>query len=329
MTKSRGIRKPFTEEEQNAICVEYSGGALMGSLTEKYRRSANTIRKCLVAHGVQSIDHHVGPSKYIYNTQVFTNEDDISYYLLGVFMTDGCVRLDVQKRKGKEYPYYRVSLTSKDGDWMETITDLICTGRKPTERKTRNCYEVEFNSGEIAQWLMSKGCLPRKSLTLQFPDVPPQYLPDFLRGVIDGDGMVSMTKPGRIMTMRCAVFTGSLDFANGIETAIRTLGVESKILVRKMQPRLIGDRMVLSERDNYAVRLKNGENACKLLKLAYYSGHRLALARKAKTAQELIAYWEREFRCVDCDQLLVIGKRSRCTKYCDGCRITRTTTRIQ
>ena len=29
--------------------------------------------------------------KYTYNSDVFTNEDDVSYYLLGAFMTDGCV----------------------------------------------------------------------------------------------------------------------------------------------------------------------------------------------------------------------------------------------
>jgi len=30
--------------------------------------------------------------KYKYNIRTLTNENDISYYILGAFMSDGCIR---------------------------------------------------------------------------------------------------------------------------------------------------------------------------------------------------------------------------------------------
>ena len=45
-----------------------------------------------------------------------------------------------------------------------------------------------------------------KSLTVPFPDVPEEFLPSFVRGVIDGDGWVQKT--GYVMN----VTTGSLHF---------------------------------------------------------------------------------------------------------------------
>jgi len=38
--------------------------------------------------------------------------------------------------------------------------------------------------------LAKLGITENKSLTVEFPDVPNEYLPHFLRGVIDGDGWI-------------------------------------------------------------------------------------------------------------------------------------------
>lgn len=117
-----------------------------------------------------------------YNLQTFYNEDNISYYLLGAFMSDGCV----YKRKNRPNSKI-VTLTSKDKDWLELINNIICPD-KPILKHGKNCYRLMYMSSDLGTWLESKGCSSAKSLTLQFPNIPSKYLSDFIRGCWDGDG---------------------------------------------------------------------------------------------------------------------------------------------
>jgi hypothetical protein len=111
-------------------------------------------------------------NKWDYNLQTFYNENELTYYLLGVFMTDGCVMLN-PKNSGS------VTLTSKDKDWLEIINQYICP-KKPLIKHGKNCHRIMYNSIELANWLISHKCKPRKSLTLEMPEVPNQYIIDFL-----------------------------------------------------------------------------------------------------------------------------------------------------
>lgn len=58
--------------------------------------------------------------------------------------------------------------------------------------KKNGAWEITICSSALADWLINIGCTPKKSLTMIFPQVPDKYLPDFLRGVVDGDGWISM-----------------------------------------------------------------------------------------------------------------------------------------
>lgn len=59
-------------------------------------------------------------TKYHYNVDAFYNEDDVSFYLLGAFMTDGCVW------RCSNGTSLATGLVSGDKDWLEAIRDLIC-----------------------------------------------------------------------------------------------------------------------------------------------------------------------------------------------------------
>ena len=54
--------------------------------------------------------------------------------------------------------------------------------------------------------------MPRKSLTAVFPEVPDEYLPGFLRGVIDGDGNVRYVDRKRSPYFEITVSSGSQKF---------------------------------------------------------------------------------------------------------------------
>ena len=65
--------------------------------------------------------------------------------------------------------------------------------------------------------LYDKGCTPRKSLALNFPtkeQVPDEYLYDFIRGYVDGDGHIRYDKRYEI------VILGTKNFLQGLLSRI-------------------------------------------------------------------------------------------------------------
>lgn len=231
-----------------------------------------------------------------YDLQTFYNEDDISYYLLGAFMTDGCIHTV------KNYNYKSVSISSNDKDWLELMNKYICKNKPIREHNRRGCYISIYNTTELADWLISKGCTPRKSLTLKFPEVPKKYSPDFIRGCWDGDGSVGIYRRWRKdrecleVGKQCAMFTGSKDFATSIQMALLSLGIQSSAKGRVRGHRRIENRIITSTNEQYEVRV-NYKDTQKFCELIYYDGNRLAMPRKAKIAERLRFNWIKYWYC--------------------------------
>lgn len=87
-------------------------------------------------------------------------------------MADGCVMNKSRDRK--------LILTSKDVDWLIKIKDLFDKDRSIRERE--NCCELIVYDTKLVNWLISWGCIPRKSKTLSLLKIPSKYFPDFVRG---------------------------------------------------------------------------------------------------------------------------------------------------
>lgn len=275
--------------------------------------------------------------KCTYNPEAFTNEDDISWYLLGAFMSDGNVRIrktdyiskkDGKTRVHKSSPF---SMSSNDLDWLEMIVDLICPGKAIYERKRKGrankSYEVQFNCQIMFDWLISKGCTPRKSLTLKFPKVDHQYLPDFLRGQWDGDGSVAIYRRPRkgegIDTHRQGCLSSSsLPFVKSARRALKSLGIETFITKHLPDDDLmINDQIITTDNPNYRLELRSGEMVYRLCKLVYYTGCRIYLSRKLAVTQEIVSDWERPFYCDICKEVLTLTSSQRGGKnhYCREC----------
>ena len=56
--------------------------------------------------------------KYYSNIEVFTNENALSFYLLGAYMTDGCVTTQTDLNMTCRFEV-------KDKDWVTSIRDLV------------------------------------------------------------------------------------------------------------------------------------------------------------------------------------------------------------
>ena len=225
---------------------------------------------------------------YSYNLQTFYNEDAISYYLLGAFMTDGNVYVRANQNKPNSKV---VSISSKDEDWIEIINSYICPESQII--KKGNCSSVRYFSSELGDWFESKGCGPNKSLTLEMPNVPEHYMRDFIRGCWDGDGSLSFTqrsKTGNSFKMNGHLTSGSKLFCEKLSKIINNLGIyctleqhdspERKIEGRILQPSTAWRVVIGAQTSIY--------DLCKYL----YTHQDISMPRKLQIANKIINFRE-------------------------------------
>lgn len=216
--------------------------------------------------------------KYSKNLNAFFSQDATSYYLLGAFMTDGCVSID---KRG----YKNARLTSKDIDWLELIRDIVCPGLPISIDKRFDAGDIRICSTELGSWLISNGCIPKKSLSLEFPEIPDEYLPDFLRGCIDGDGSIIISNKNRENNHKIEVvlFGASPNFMNSFS---------KKMLEKKFINSLYGKKPN-KEKGSWGNAIVysmvfSGYQAWKLLNYIYYPNHKLSMPRKLALANKAI-----------------------------------------
>lgn len=257
-------------------------------------------------------------NKWNYNLQTFYNEDALTYYLLGAFMTDGCVHASKNRPNRKV-----VTLSSKDVDWLEIINDHICP-EKPPINKGLNCKELMYCSTAIGDWLISKGCIPKKSLILEFPQVPEQYLKDFIRGCWDGDGSISFSRKGKsgLFQRQANLTSGSKKFCESLSLYLNRLNINCSVRQHNAGLRKIEGR-ILQPSFSWRVVVSGGNSVYNLCRYLYDDAV-LAMPRKNTIAKIIIEEWERKILCINCGcDLCVDPSNNRNKKFCKECMILR------
>lgn len=226
-----------------------------------------------------------GNYKYIYNLDVFFREDALTYYLLGVFMTDGHIRINKSRTNSRI-----IGLCSVDIDWLGTIRDLICPELpiKFDKQTSDICGSITIQSSDLSDWFIKMGCVPRKSLILKFPKIPEQYLPDFIRGCIDGDGTVYIGKSkNNHNEYSCSLSGASLNFFKTFKKILNNKQFIYSFSKYKSKSHFTKKgSYIISKNWTYALRLR-GRNCYDFLQWIYYPNHPLAMPRKFRKANEI------------------------------------------
>lgn len=120
-------------------------------------------------------------------------------YLLGYIFTDGSL-----SRVGQGA--FRVSISSIDRGHLEKLAAILGEDVKVRSGKQskkgfsgsgdRDIHSIAFTRPQMIQDLRRLGLTERKSLTMRFPDVPDEFLRDFIRGCWDGDGSIFLGQSG-------------------------------------------------------------------------------------------------------------------------------------
>jgi intein-encoded DNA endonuclease-like protein len=192
-------------------------------------------------------------------------------YVLGFWYADG------NMRKSRSY---RISFSSMDSDHLEAIRKLLKSNSPIFSLESKYLPQLTVRSKNMFTDLQKLGGIPAKSTRVIFPDIPENYLADFVRGYFDGDGSVhkityKATKNGKFYTEIRSNFTcGSKKF---LETLREILHIK---LGLKMK--------VIGQYGRYQFKLGYGQkDTFKLMQFMYYKKNLIALRRKEAYLQLL------------------------------------------
>lgn len=154
---------------------------------------------------------------YSVNHDYFNNIDSHEKaYLLGLMYSDGCV--------GKTNNI--ISYVSADHDMINFFRDKIgCTRKLIPNVVRKKCLYITFPSSRMKSDLIRLGCMPQKSLIVNFPSfdqVPKPFIWSFVLGYFDGDGCISGQKQTQVKIISSTLFCQGLKQLleeNGIKTA--------------------------------------------------------------------------------------------------------------
>ena len=128
--------------------------------------------------------------KKLSNERAFKDIDsEEKSYWLGYFSADGCISTD---NKGS----YRISITSIDLDIIYGFMDFLGSRHKICENKLNKntAYTVTFGSKIMFNDLLLLGVKPNKTTNLEPPAIKENLIRHYIRGYIDGDGSVCVSK---------------------------------------------------------------------------------------------------------------------------------------
>lgn len=206
----------------------------LGDIAKIYSVSRTAIYKKLKIHGIKQRSksearleaqkqNKIPQQFYDINEDFFGIWSREMAYILGLIITDGCI-----SDTGV------ISLCINDKELLEKVKKVLQSEHKITPSKhQKGLYYFHFAREKLATDLAKLGVFPRKSLTVRFPDVPKEYMADFIRGVFDGDGSVILNRKTKNSPLITRFFSGSNKFINGIEIKLQEFGMPKRTLYQQ------------------------------------------------------------------------------------------------
>lgn len=128
-------------------------------------------------------------------------------YVLGLWWADGYI----------SYGYsFGITLHKKDKELLYRVSK--CLNAEDCLHFNNNVAIISINSKEMYNDLLCLGGQPRKSLALQMPDIPSEYVADFVRGYFDGDGSIYYSTNDK--AYYASITCGNKDFLKQLESLL-------------------------------------------------------------------------------------------------------------
>lgn len=196
------------------------------------------------------------------------------WYFVGLVATDGCLLSDGR----------HISITSAEKAYLQLIAQRFSLRNKICSKLNgggQTAYHLQLGNVKLWRVLYKIGLMPRKSLILGPLDIPQLFFPDFIRGVIDGDGNIHrwIHPQNGHEQWELRIYSSALLFTDWLYQRIsdRFRVTGCKMTTNHVLPR------------HTAYRIKFGKMAAKkILGACYYQGA-LVLPRKQLLADQCVA----------------------------------------
>ena len=132
--------------------------------------------------------------KYNINQDYFKNWSENMAYILGFWFADGCIYNN---------RLFDITVHKKDKYILKQMANELGYEGPISDYVDRQACRLNFSCKVIYDDIVSLGGTERKSNTVVFPNIPKEYLKDFIRGYFDGDGCAYLGKNGRLNTTFC------------------------------------------------------------------------------------------------------------------------------
>lgn len=222
------LTKYATTEEIAKLYVH--DGLSPAEIASRYGVTRKGVWKYLKSHGIPTRNQY-DARRVARATGRVTNEPPINdaffsswtpqmAWVLGLLFTDGDMSIGPNGA-------YMVGISSVDLDLLERIKEAMESEHKIQLRKQTlggSIYRLGWYRTKISQDLLRLGITPKKSLTIAYPDVPPDCERDFIRGLFDGDGSVFIEPRSPHSPLRVHYVSGSQQFVVRLEDRLHTLG---------------------------------------------------------------------------------------------------------
>ena len=128
----------------------------------------------------------MGIHKYKYNWDFFNTDSEELYYFLGFVASDGYI-------SGNEI---EIGLNEKDLKILERFRDLIVPNKPIYYKPKTNSYTLKISCKNKIEKFKDFFDMTsnKKHEEMSFPNIPNEYVKDFIRGYVDGDGGIDTTK---------------------------------------------------------------------------------------------------------------------------------------
>lgn len=177
--------------KEREVIEDYNKGISIIKIMEKYNTSYNSIKKCFDKHNIIITNHQ---NKTKFNQYIFDCIDtEEKAYWLGFLYANGYIDSSPLYDNKKSTYNFELSLALKDLVHLEKFNAFM---------KHEN-YNIKIDSYRCRWYITNKhlwtilnnyGCIPQKSLTLEFPNEnifkDKSLIRHFIRGYFDGDGSV-------------------------------------------------------------------------------------------------------------------------------------------
>lgn len=190
----------------------YLDGSSTKEISEEVGISSRQVRNVLSKRGIP-LKGRRRKGGYKVNADFFKTWTNEMAYVLGFVFTDGSVSGNA------------LSIAQNERYILEEINTVMESDYKISKRPNGKnvIHTLTTHRKEIVEDLQKLGVTEGKSRIMSFPDVPNDYLPHFVRGVIDGDGWVQ--DRGYVMN----VTNASRKFSKGLHDVFNSQGFNGRI----------------------------------------------------------------------------------------------------